>query len=81
MRMRADDYEKSAKEEKTRLKSTVVSKAAAVEVEYGEDQVRFNLVTFFMRRSRQVKRPLLCPSALFGTISYFGIISRRRVSC
>ena len=41
MRMRADDYENKAREEKTRLKSTVVSKvAAAVGVEYGEEQVR-----------------------------------------
>ena len=40
MRMRADDYEKRERDEKTRLKSTVVSKAHAVEVEYGEEQVR-----------------------------------------
>merc|ERR1719445_888936 len=38
MRMRADDYEKRERDEKTRLKSTVVSKAHAVEAEYGEEQ-------------------------------------------
>ena len=38
MRMRADDYERREREEKTKLKSTVVSKVA-VEVDYGDEQV------------------------------------------
>ena len=80
MRMRADDYEKRTREEKTRLKSTVVSKAA-LEVEYEEEQVRAGLVEDLVQLEIYFIRPTPTPYLTLSNLLFLGRGDRKLGAC